>query len=76
MLFFFFHSTSQPVLNMPQMQEPITLAPEESHSQMNTDGSQSHTNGISGGQSTIMSQTDRFDPHFTQSVINATGPKA
>lgn len=63
------------------MQQPLTLAPEEKRSQTNTsdektDQNQSHTNGIPGGKSATTPQTHRFDLDFTQSVINATGPKA
>lgn len=63
------------------MQQPLILAPEKKRSQTNTsdektDQTQSHTNGISGGKSATTPQTHRFDLDFTQSVINATGPKA
>lgn len=67
--------------NMPETEEPLTLAPEEKNSQVNTndnriDHNQSHTNGITRGESATTPQTHRFDPSFTQSLINATGPKA
>lgn len=63
------------------MQEPLALGPEEKHSKTSTndgttDQNQSYTNTISGDKSVIAPQTHRFDPNFTQSVINATGPKA
>lgn len=66
---------------MPGIQGSPTLASEEKHSQMNIDDErieqdQSYTNGISGGESATKPQTHRFDPSFTQSVIDATGPKA
>ena len=67
---------------MPEIQEPLALAPEENHPQTNTndvrsDQNQSHTNVIPGGRSaTMSSQTHRFGLAFTQNVINATGPKA
>lgn len=66
---------------MPGIQEPLTLAPEEKYSQTNTNNErteqhQSCINGISGGEPATTPQTHRFDPSFTQSVIDATGPKA
>ncbi|KAL9133086.1 MAG: hypothetical protein Q9175_005738 [Cornicularia normoerica] len=65
---------------MPEIQEHLSLAPEDNHSRTKTnderiDQNQSYTNGISGRESAT-TQTHRFDPDFTQSVINATGPKA
>lgn len=66
---------------MPETEEPLTLAPEEKNSQVNTNDNRidhihSHTNGITRGESATTPQTHRFDPSFTQSLINATGPKA
>jgi len=44
------------------IQEPLILAPVEPQ----------QANGATNGTSNM----SRFDPHFTQNVINATGPKA
>lgn len=68
---------------MPEILEPRTLVPEEKNFQPSINDeridhsqSQSHTNGISGRESVTTPQTHRFDPDFTQTVINAIGPKA
>ena len=67
--------------NMAGIQESLTPAQEEEHSQTNpkderNDRNQNNTNGIFLGECATTPQTDRFNPNFTQSVINATGPKA
>ena len=51
---------------------PHNLVPEEHSSNANVE------NGIVGdkSQKNESQKTDRFDPDFTQNVINATGPKA
>ena len=74
-------SLSQPTFNIPETKVRFTLTPEEKHSQMNktgarSDQNQSHINGMSNDKSAKKPQTHRFDPNFTQSVINAAGPKA
>ncbi len=57
---------------MPQVTEPLTLAPEETNSKANLNG----VNGNSTPQdSATTPRTHLFDPNFTQNVINATGPK-
>ena len=66
---------------MSEKQEPLTLVPEEKHSQTNAnkegeDRNHDRTNGIGGGESEATPHTHTFDPDFTQSVINATGPRA
>lgn len=63
------------------MPEPLTLGPEDNHSQTNTkflrgNQNQSSPSGNLGRKSPTTSQTYRFDHHFTQQVINATGPMA
>ena len=52
---------------------PMNLVPEEHSSNANL------ANGINGDSTThnkSSAKTDRFDPNFTQNVINATGSKA
>ncbi|KAK5017502.1 hypothetical protein LTR60_001907 [Cryomyces antarcticus] len=49
--------------------EPLQLVPEE-----HGVGEQNKSNGTANGNST--KSTSKFDPTFTQAVINATGPKA
>ena len=66
---------------MAGIQESLTLAREEKQCPTNTkdertDRNQNNTNGIFLGECATTPQTHRFDPNFTQSVINATGPKA
>lgn len=66
---------------MPEVHEPLTLFLEEKHSRKNANEDEiyqnhSHGNEISGGNSATTPRIHRFDPAFTQSVINATGPKA
>ena len=58
------------ILQDQEVTEPLKLAPEEHSSEANM-------NGMNGdAKSTGNSKdTDRFDPNFTQNVINATGPK-
>ena len=65
---------------MSEIPRPLALAPEESTSNTNTDSSSSqancHTNGVAGKPASGVTPTHRFDPNYTQNVINATGPKA
>ncbi|KAK5146560.1 hypothetical protein LTR04_001025 [Oleoguttula sp. CCFEE 6159] len=49
--------------------EPLQLVPEE-----HGVGEQNKSNGTANGNST--KSTSKFDPTFTQAVVNATGPKA
>ena len=57
---------------MPEVSEPLTLAPEEASSKANLNGA----NGDSiPKDSATTPKTHRFDPNFTQNVINSTGPK-
>ena len=57
---------------MPEVTEPLTLAPEETNSKANLSG----VNGNSTlKDSATTPRTHLFDPNFTQNVINATGPK-
>ncbi|KAK5717054.1 hypothetical protein LTR15_008942 [Elasticomyces elasticus] len=51
---------------------PLDVVPEKSGDQ----GAAGHTNGTNESATTSSAQTSRFDPHFTDAVINATGPKA
>ncbi|KAK3115303.1 hypothetical protein LTR53_005482 [Teratosphaeriaceae sp. CCFEE 6253] len=54
--------------------EPLTLVPETSDEQPPNDvDPASHANGVAEASSAKVS---RFDPHFTDADINATGPKA
>ena len=62
---------------------PVTLilTPEESHSKANINGiNDSSGNGSTAptaqNQSTTSPKDSKFDPAFTQNVIDATGPKA
>ena len=66
--------------NTPSMQlrddglsDPLNLVPEEHSSNANLINS-SHREYLK--HSNHEAKTHRFDPNFTQSVINATGPKA
>lgn len=55
------------------LSNPMNLVPEEHSSKANL------ANGINGHSTTHnndSAKTDRFDPNFTQNVINATGSKA
>ena len=66
---------------MPGVQEPLTIALVETFSQTNTKDEstehyQSKADSITRNKPAATPQTHRFDPDFTQSVINATGPKA
>lgn len=57
---------------MPEVTEPLTLAPEETKTKANL-------NDVNGNStlkdSATTPRTHLFDPNFTQNVINATGPK-
>ena len=57
---------------MPKVSEPLTLAPEEINAKANL-------NGVNGDSipkhSTTTPTTHRYDPNFTQNVINSMGPK-
>ena len=57
---------------MPEVSEPLTLAPVEIDSKPNL-------NGVNGDSipkdSSTTPKPHRFDPNFTQHVINCTGPK-
>ena len=53
------------------VEEPLNLVPVSSEDQEGSNGVNGATNGVEDAPS-----TDRFDPKFTDSVINATGPKA
>ena len=57
---------------MPEVTEPLTLAPEGTNSKANL-------NGVNGSSTPKYSETtprtQLFDPKFTQNVINSTGPK-
>ena len=57
---------------MPEVSEPLTLAPVEIDSKANL-------NGVNGDSipkdSSTTPKPHRFDPNFTQHVINCTGPK-
>lgn len=59
---------SSAMLQEQEVSEPLKLAPEEHTSGANLNGDSNEA-----GQS---KDTDRYDPNFTQNVINATGPKA
>lgn len=65
---------------MARIQEPLTIAPEKdsqtNRGQGKLEQDQSKTDNISRNKSAASPQTHRFNPSFTQSVINATGPKA
>lgn len=66
---------------MPGMKEPLVLAREDNHFRTNivnggADQIKNHPNAVSGGEPATTPQIHRFDPDFTQRVINATGPKA
>ena len=52
---------------MPEVTEPLTLAPEDANSKADL-------NGVNGN-STSKDSASLFDPNFTQNVINSTGPK-
>lgn len=59
-------------LGHPGFSNPINLVPEEHSSKANL------ANGINGDSTTLKNdrpKRDRFDPNFTQNVINATGQK-
>ena len=57
---------------MAKVSQPLTLAPEETSSKANMNG----VNGSSTPKdSATTPRTHRFDPNFTQNVINSTGPK-
>ena len=57
-----------------KVQEPLNLVPDQSDEQP----APNYANGANGSNGTNGSSasTSRFDPHFTDAVINATGPKA
>ncbi|KAK1069997.1 hypothetical protein LTR74_004394 [Friedmanniomyces endolithicus] len=62
---------------MSGMVQPLNLVPDKSDEQpapnhVNTNGS----NGTSGKANESSTKTSRFDPLFTEAVVNATGPKA
>ena len=58
---------------MPELTEPLTLAPKETSSKANLNG----VNGDSTPKdSATAPKTHVYDPNFTQNVINSTGPKA
>jgi len=61
---------------MPEIQEPLTLAPKETPVQGGSHDSKPYgqTSGTSKN-SGATHRTHRFDPEFTQNVVNATGPK-
>ncbi len=59
------------------MVQPLNLVPDKSDEQpapnhVSTNGS----NGTSGKANESSTKTSRFDPLFTEAVVNATGPKA
>ena len=57
---------------MAKVSQPLTLAPQETNSEANMNG----VNGNSAPKhSATTPRTHRFDPNFTQNVINSTGPK-
>ena len=57
---------------MPKVSEPLTLAPEEINAKANLNG----VNGNSiPNHSTTTPTAHRYDPNFTQNVINSMGPK-
>ena len=57
---------------MPEVTEPLTLAPEEISSKANLNG----VNGNSTPKDSANApRTHPYDPNFTQHVINCTGPK-
>ena len=62
--------------------QPLQLIPEESkHISANPNGTSNNLSSERADQSSknpasISPRTHRFDPNFTQKVINATGPKA
>ena len=66
---------------MTGTQEPLAIAPEENESQVltkseETEQKKRQANSVFTIKSAATPETHRFDPDFTQSVINATGPKA
>ena len=68
--------TEPPSTNVLQSQPssaPLNLAPEQYQSAANLENG---INGASPSQHNSSTTTERFDPKFTQNVINATGPKA
>ena len=67
--------------NMSAIQGPLTIASEQKESHVitkseETEQSKRQADGVPTDKSAITPETHRFDPDFTQSVINATGPKA
>ena len=59
------------------MVQPLNLVPDKSNEQpapnhVNTNGS----NGTDDKANESSTKTSRFDPLFTEAVVNATGPKA
>ena len=64
-----------PITMSSKVQDPLTLAPVQDDHHVNGGGGTKEANGTNGtnGSTTGVS---RFDPHFTDNVINATGPKA
>ena len=69
------------ISNMSTTQEPPTITMEKKESQVMTKSEESEqnqrqANSVSTEKSAVTPETHRFDPEFTQSVINATGPKA
>ena len=66
---------------MSAIQGPLTIASEQKESPVitkseETEQSKRQADSVSTDKSAITPETPRFDPDFTQSVINATGPKA
>ena len=71
-------SLSQSTFDILGTKVPLSLTPEEKISPKKngarSDQNQSHINAMSDDKSAETSQTYRFDPNFTQSVIDAAGP--
>jgi len=61
---------------MPEIQEPLTLAPEKTPIQGGNHDSKPYgeTSGTSKN-SGATNRTHQVDPEFTRNVVNATGPR-
>lgn len=55
-----------------KVEEPLSLTTDHADEHGSTNGVTNGTNGASGSTTGV----SRFDPTFTDKVINATGPKA
>lgn len=55
-----------------KVEEPLDLAPVQHDNQGDANGATNGLNGTNGATTSV----SRFDPTFTENVVNATGPKA